>query len=427
MTVTTEACALGRLADIVSKRAGIVSEARLVDLEPGDPALFVAESDPARMDGLIGRPAANQGAGAALSARRALIKALAESVERYCAAFPVPGSVRAAWNELEADALTPAEFVFFSAEQYRSPAFPFVPFERSTVIGWVPGRLLAGDAPILVPAPMVQLPYQRARGEPRLCSAVSTGLAAGASWPEAASGALREVVERDAFMVVWRRELVTPAIDLERLPPGPHRRLLDALLAAGVRCRARLLTVDVALPVVAIVAGRPGAAPHLVMGVGTHEEPLRALQLALEETCLSLYGINRLVRRLGDQVAEMEPRDLRTLVLQSVAYAVRPELTPHAWFLVDPPPVTLSSAELDERFARPTGDPLQWLSRVLGPYAERAALVDCTTPDIRDLGLRVARAIIPGLQPLDHDHACRHLGGARLGAGPLNTNPHPFP
>jgi ribosomal protein S12 methylthiotransferase accessory factor len=67
--------------------------------------------------------------------------------------------------------------------------------------------------------------------------------------------------------------------------------------------------------------------------------------------------------------------------------------------------------------------------------------VDLTTPDIDDVGFKVVRAVIPGLQPLDIDHRHRHLGGRRLAEVPwrmglanapvgedaFNPHPHPFP
>jgi ribosomal protein S12 methylthiotransferase accessory factor len=68
-------------------------------------------------------------------------------------------------------------------------------------------------------------------------------------------------------------------------------------------------------------------------------------------------------------------------------------------------------------------------------------VVDLTTVDINDVGFKVVRAVIPGMQPLDLDHACPHLGGKRLYEVPhklgripkpitedeVNPNPHPFP
>jgi ribosomal protein S12 methylthiotransferase accessory factor len=65
---------------------------------------------------------------------------------------------------------------------------------------------------------------------------------------------------------------------------------------------------------------------------------------------------------------------------------------------------------------------------------------DLTTPDVADLGLRVARVVVPGLHPLFMGHRNRALGGERLYSvpqllgfdglergAPDNAYPHPFP
>ena len=66
-------------------------------------------------------------------------------------------------------------------------------------------------------------------------------------------------------------------------------------------------------------------------------------------------------------------------------------------------------------------------------------LCDLTTPDVADLGLAVARVVVPGLHPLQMGHGNRALGGRRLHAVPDllgspragfdgdNPYPHPFP
>jgi ribosomal protein S12 methylthiotransferase accessory factor len=60
---------------------------------------------------------------------------------------------------------------------------------------------------------------------------------------------------------------------------------------------------------------------------------------------------------------------------------------------------------------------------------------DVTTSDIESYGFKVARTIIPGMQPLDNDHRYRFLGGQRrkniknkyAKSSKLNNDPHPFP
>jgi ribosomal protein S12 methylthiotransferase accessory factor len=66
---------------------------------------------------------------------------------------------------------------------------------------------------------------------------------------------------------------------------------------------------------------------------------------------------------------------------------------------------------------RVTGNPQTDLSLCIERIASvghRVLLADLTTPDVKDLGLWVARAVIPGFHPLCMGHIYRALGGTRL-------------
>ena len=61
-----------------------------------------------------------------------------------------------------------------------------------------------------------------------------------------------------------------------------------------------------------------------------------------------------------------------------------------------------------------TGDPEKDLKKVLSLLESRGfdvLVVDLTTPDVREVGFRVVRVLIPGLQPLHGDHCYPFLGG----------------
>jgi ribosomal protein S12 methylthiotransferase accessory factor len=423
--------ALVRLSTVVSNRCGIVSEVIIPQLEAGDPKLSIAHACPARLDWLTGRDGVNEGSGASLDRDRAMVKALGESVERYCAAFQPPDLPLLTADEIRQPALGPSDFALFSAEQFVHPGFPYVPFTSKTPTKWVTGQSLKDGRDVQVPAPFVYLPYTRHPLEPRICPGISTGLAAGGSRIAATWSALCEVVERDAFMSVWLRRLATPELDLKTLPAGPERELLDILEAAGARCRVRWLTQDVEIPVfLVILEGDGHRMPHAIVlaGGAAHAQPRRALFLALEEACLSLYGMNRIAAKFGSKVRSLDVAQLTSLALQSVAYATRPEFKSACAFLLEKPQSTVSLDALTERFLPRRGD---GPAAVLSTWAERAAVVECTTPDVADIGVHVVRVLVPGLLPLNHNHAIRYLGAMekRLGlsAAMLNQHPHPFP
>ena len=84
---------------------------------------------------------------------------------------------------------------------------------------------------------------------------------------------------------------------------------------------------------------------------------------------------------------------------------------------------------------------IEALSSRLSLHGSSAYAVDVTSPDVRELGLSVARVIAPELCALDVSHRARFLGGRRvrtaahevglmdapLRLAELNPWPHPFP
>ena len=107
--------------------------------------------------------------------------------------------------------------------------------------------------------------------------------------------------------------------------------------------------------------------------------------------------------------------------------------------------ITASSEFLDfqKLSSVATGDheqDLKDLVRRISELGHTVYVADLTSEDVRDLGLSVVRAIIPGFHPLFMGHQLRALGGTRLWNAPRrvgfpkilkighdNPAPHPFP
>ena len=84
----------------------------------------------------------------------------------------------------------------------------------------------------MVPAALVFVPYQYRKGnqDVPITQPISTGLACGCSYEEAAISGLCEVIERDAFTLTWQARLGHRLILHETIPPSARelvRRLED--------------------------------------------------------------------------------------------------------------------------------------------------------------------------------------------------------
>jgi ribosomal protein S12 methylthiotransferase accessory factor len=133
-------------------------------------------------------------------------------------------------------------------------------------------------------------------------------------------------------------------------------------------------------------------------------------------------------------------RDCVDLRRHALAHALDPDLRSSVEFLTRPSEM-VSLAELPDRSGDSAVRNLRSVARELGDHGYDLVGLDLTTPDIDEVGFKVVRSVVPGLQPLDDDHTCRHLGGGRLYEVPyrlgllprpgvesdLNPDPHPFP
>lgn len=433
--------ALTRAKRLVSDQVGLISEVVFTEIRPDEPSVYFAHSTPAQFGPIAGRSALNVGTATSIDPDRAIIKAVGESVERYCCAFYTEDQLAlSTFNALEGDAVPPERYALFSAQQYAEPGFPFTPFTRETPLRWVSGYSLLHDRRLSVPASFVYIPYDPAPGEPWLKDQISTGLACGTSYANALLKALGETVERDAYTIVWRNCLRRPHIDLDSVDDPVISRLVSALRRLAMTPHAVLLTLDIPMPVVLIVMTRSDGPPWTIVASGADLSPKRALLLALEEACLAMIGMSRAAADAEDYRPAADFQDLTTLHRHGLSHAVDPRLRSAVTFLTEPTEVL----RLDELPDLTTGCPAKDLRTALAkirPYVSDVVCVDVTTSDVDEVGFKVVRVIVPELQPMDIDHRQPHRGGRRLYDVPLelgllpkrrneselNPMPHPFP
>lgn len=433
--------ALTRARRLVSDQVGIISNVSFMETSPDEPRVYFAQSLPAQLGPVVGRAALNLGSAASNDPGRAAMKAVGESVERYCCAFYDDECLRlSTFDNLGAPAVDPEQFALFSAEQYAEPGFPFAPFTRDTPVRWAAGQSVLHDRTTYVPASLVYIPYARVAAEPVISDQISTGLACGTTYTGALTKAICEAVERDAYMIVWQNSLRCPHIDLDAVTDPLIRPLVDALQGLAVTAHALLLTSDIPIPVVLIVLTRVDGPPFTIVASGADLSPKRALLLALEEACLAMIGMSRTVAVSPDYRPSADFSDVTTMERHGLAHAADPQLRCATAFLTEPTNV-VPIEELSDLSTGVPHDDLETVLREIRPFVSDVVAVDVTTCDVEEVGFKVVRAVMPELQPMDIDDRYRHLGGRRLYDVPwrlgrvpgprstaeLNPYPHPFP
>jgi ribosomal protein S12 methylthiotransferase accessory factor len=438
---TPPAESIRRLRTLVSRYTGVIRRVEEVLAAPDEIALIAVSCETGDGELLPSGPVSRLGSGSGPNRESALAAALGEAVERYSAACPgSPGDlVVGCAAELGDQAVHPVRFALFSPEQYGGDRFPYRAFTETTHVAWVRGFALPRGEPALVPAQLVYLSDAYGAKDVRIGPSTSNGLACHATLEEAVLSGLLEVLERDAFMIVWSNRLALPRLSWE----GDAELLaFEAryLAPTGLRYAAIDLSgfwgVPTALGVVRSEAPGAGA-----LGVGACAAPRvqEAVRKALDEAC-----------RVEAWATDLRFRDPERQF--AADFSDVQDFDDHVHYYADHARARAADFLDACRETRDIGDvrPLagesaraliESISQRLHDQGASAYAVEVTAPDIHAAGLRVAKVVAPELCALDADHRARFLGGRRLyeaafqaglsnrvlDADDLNPYPHPFP
>jgi ribosomal protein S12 methylthiotransferase accessory factor len=431
---TPVADALVRLEEAVSPLVGIVRFAPTLMAAADEPRLHGFACELASAARTTGVSAVDYAGSAHVHATKARAASLGEALERYSATYAPTGLPVASAAQLGPQAVAPESFALFHERQH-GPGFPFAPFTRSTRVTFVEGFSLADGGRAFLPA---QLGYLRHDDvEPKIGYSTSNVLACGPTLAEAVLAALLEVVERDAMMLVWANRLSLPRltwIDDSTLRDMDRR----AFAVTGLRYTAIDTSIFFGVPAaIGVVHGAPG--DRAALGIGAGCAP------TISDTWRACFGeafaVHRWLRGLlaDDPAVPERAEDVRSLEDHTLFHGT-PGRADAVAFL---------EASSDERSTMdvpdvPGGAPGEIVAEIVRRLDARgvtAYAVDVTSPDVEELGLKVARVVAPQLCAIDVDGGAPYGGGERLyraafEAGlveapltfdDLNPLPHPYP
>lgn len=414
--------------DLVDPRTGIVREITELRIDDDEPRFVHYLSEACSTEALGFLKNFGNNGGAATDRRRALAKAVGEAVERYCSAcFSYDDLLTAAYDELDGPATPPDSYALYRPEQYDAPGFPWRPFTSATRVTWTRGRSLVSGDEVLVPAAFVHVPYHY-RSDTPIAQPISTGLACGSSPEEATLSALCEVVERDAFTLMWQGRLSRPRIRLDNLPES-LADLVRRFHAVGAAVHLVDIGTDVGCPsVMTIAEGFTRTSPALAFAAASHPDAEIACRKSLEELAHTRKFSVQVMEYLPPVPVEVEAGHPSVDGQRAhLRYYCPQESKEYARFAWD------SAEEVDLDLSPGRDRSLGALVAAVAATGEDVIACDLTTPDIADLGLSVVRVVVPGLHPLHMGHSNRATGGRRLAAlpgwspGDDNPHPHPFP
>jgi ribosomal protein S12 methylthiotransferase accessory factor len=361
----------------------------------------------------------------------ARLHAIMESVERY--SNMIVDESRFKWfsyNDVKNKAINPMDLGLYKEEHYDRNPSNYSRFSPSSKIPWIEGHDLSAGRTILVPADFVHYPAFRQKP---LVRDTSNGSASHSNTIEAILSGLYEVMERDAFLVMWMNRISVPIVELKSLPFG-FGESIKLINEFGMRIKLLDLTNDIGIPTVAAVCynSNPHKYPAMLVGTGTHIDPMRAVQKALAE--MELILIDTLENPDRERIAK--PDEITSMYKHTLFY-LNPQMRKYWQFMISSQRKNVLPTLAEASF-KDNKRVLMWMVKKLNSLNYRTIWVDITSPDIRNLGLKVVKVLVTGLQPLYMGPGVR-VNTRRLADAPprlgykasdlshLNPAPHPLP
>ncbi len=412
-------------------RAGIIRSLAPIEQLSDEPSLKYWKA-------FYGEGAEQAGGADAYSEEQALRATLSEALERYLWTEtddwferPLHATV-AQMSQKRLNFIHPDRFAGFSEAQ-RKPGTTLFLGSNSEFL-WIRGVSLASGSRIFVPAQTAS-GLRNLKTESLVRPRVTTGLA---TWMDATGARVRgtlEVVERDAYMIMWLNQLTLPRIALS--PLRQRSTSLALILDTCARYRLHVAAVHLITDAPAHVAcilltDESGVKPQISVGLKAHRSLPDAVEGAIIEALRARQGCRRFfntggVWRVETAVEDVGHRD-------RMYYWAAPESARRlAWMKAGDEQVFAEAAwekESDKAY----------LERIAAWC--RSAHYECISVPLgisrhNPTSLSVEMIVMPDMQPMHITEKARALGGARIREIPrlfgyqareeaFTEAPHPF-
>jgi ribosomal protein S12 methylthiotransferase accessory factor len=428
---------------IVDPVCGIVRSIMPNWLEHGDAQVFAYGAVACQASPLSIGPQIIRSGGASLDRDQAIAATIGEAVERYCAAYSDPEELFfGAYKDLKDDAVHPDEFCLYSKSQHAMDGFPFAPFTAESPVTWTWGFSLQQQKPVLVPASLAHLPLylEDLDRETKIASTTSTGLACGNTIEEAILSAIGEAVERDSITCFWMNRM--PA---RRVVIDDASAIFDVykerFALPGLEYYTCEVTTDLGIPTLfTLLIGNSTDGIMVNVGSQANLSPSRSALKSLVEAAHGRPYVRFILQGNPGWKYEPDFSNVNSFQDHAAFYTRAPQHHDVLDFIKEPVSTRKLSEIPDLSTGTIKGDIKTYVS-ILARHNLDVIAADLTTPDIDEVGFKVVRVMIPGLQLLHGDHRYPFLGCERLFRMPqslgfretvstakeLNPFPHPLP
>jgi len=374
------------------------------------------------VDGRSGSGTVSATSGRGLTLVDAMRGAAAEGMERYSAGrYCRRDLVRCRSGELNGEALDARELFFYERKRYDDPDFPFAAYQPRQSIEWVTGSWMDNGRPVWVPALCAYYGYDAPPAE-QFGQVTTNGLAAGRNPEDASLRSAFELIERDAFMLTWLARRPARALDIHGSLDPAALEIVRQLEQQGALVKIYLLDVGHSIPVALCVSYGDGTHwPGAAITLGCHLSAKAAAERAILEHGQSTPHLRDILES-GEERIPASPDTVMNMMDHALYYFPKDRARAfHFLRECEAKPVTLDEGD------EPAEISIAECARRLHRAGLRIAMVDVTSPDLKDGPFRVMRAVGPWFQPVDFGHKLQRLANPRLARWTRSPNPDPHP
>lgn len=396
---------------LVSPRMGIARKLQLSENAPIAFGLSIANAIPSNLRGRNGSLVLPPCGGAAVSGANAAVAALMELAERYCGFFSADLRMHTG-PALDASYLWGARLGVFAEWQYEKPGFDFRKHDPQASVQWMHGRSLIDGRRRFLPAAWVQVPFFPTTPSEQIMCSTSSGMAAAFDYDTAIASGMLELLERDAFMVMWHHKIAMPAIRVD-LPILLGKTIAGNVHDGDVVLKFINLTNDLGVPVALCAMKRiwRGTTIHSI-GAAARPSLRLACQKAFYEATTESH--RQIVELRSGRTAWVPSSDFSNVTSFShhgTLYSMKQYMAKLDFIWNMPETQDIDGG----RTLPPDGASLlRALLDIVRANSMEAIAVSLSTPEIRAVGIKVIKLVIPQLVSFYADHRYPNLGADRI-------------
>ncbi len=360
------------------------------------------------------------------------IKAISESIERYCASlYSKKYFLFRSYEKIKSKAIPPTKWILFNTNQYRNPVFPYEPFTNNLKIFWTLGVNLKTKNKIYLPASLVFIRYFFDKKEGKIGTYPTTGLTCGNNKKEILLSGICENIERDACMLGWFLKI--PPKKIVNVNDKKIQNILKNFKINGIDLNLFEISLDIRVPtVLALGINKNKTGPKIFIGSACKPKLKDAILRAIDELSQG-FNWHLLERRYRNYNFGKGFKNITHFEHRALFYSQLSDLSILK-------PILKTKRILDYRNFQSKMITFNEIVDSLCKLGYNVFYTDLTTPEVKNcLDLKVYKILIPGLQPLNSNHNTPFFDPKRIKriinylnlkkikyTKNINLTPHPF-